>query len=338
MKPRSILSLVRDIGAGNVVVPVMEELRARGHKTLLLAEEGGKAKEVLLAPFTVVNDRTTLLTALRSFCPDIVISGLSSPRVLEEILDKEALHMHLPLVHMEDYWGCHVRSPYEASVYVTVDAMAKRLLMEKHPGVRIAIAGIAGISPKIPHPKLVEKMQKLRRRTGAKVIVYPDGGPECEEALPMLVESILRSGVPIVLVSKPHPKSYVLPHPKGGSWGQWLKRELSPLCEKDMVADFAESSDEEVADCADGVVGSYGHIIMRPVVMGKLALTLWTPAIRKSLRQETGLDATPLMLHRFPVLEQVQPLDDFLQGPYPTLDLKPYDVCIATDAVLSLCR
>ncbi len=333
-KKLSVLALVRDIAAGNVVAPALRVLHERGHKTLLLAEEGGKAKDFMTMPFTVVKDCSALIEAVRSFRPDVIISGLSSPRALEGDLDEHAILSGISLVHIEDYWGCHTRSPYPADIYVTVDAAAGRLLHRARPGVPVAIAGFAGVVPTTPNPELARKMDALRRRTGAKVLVYPDGGPECEQALPMLVQSMLATRRPVLLVPKPHPKSSALAHPEGGTWGEWCERSLEPLRNAGKVADFAEPTNE-VADCADGVAGSYGSIIMRPAIAGKLALTLWTPAVWSLLKEETGLDCTPLMLNKtFPVLRKAQPLDDFLLGPHPTLNLKPYDARIAADAVL----
>lgn len=334
MKTYSILGLVRDIGAGNVVAPVMEELRLQGHKTLLLVERGGKAKDVLTTSFTVVPNRAALRKVFAKQRPDVVIVGLSSPRMLENELDAKASLSGVPIVHIEDYWGCHVRSSYRADLYVTVDEMSARFLQGARPGVPVIIAGYHGYTPSAPRLELVRKVEDLRQRTGAKVLVYPDGGPECG-ALPMLVESLLQTRRPVMLAPKPHPKSSALGHPSGGSWGEWLNRALGPLREVGKVVDFAEPTNE-VADCADGVISGYGSIIMRPAMAGKLALTLWTPAVRELLKQETGLDATPLMLHGFPVLEKTQPLDEFLQGPYPMLDLKPFDARVAAAAVLAL--
>ena len=324
---------MRDIGAGNVVAPVMEELRRRGHTTLLLAEEDGQAHQRLTGPFTVIN-KETLNARFAGHAPDVVITGLSIPRALEHALDVLAKRAGIPLVQVEDYWGCHVRAEVEADLYITVDAAAKRFVEDKHPHAPVAVAGFAGIAPVKPSIELMQAMASLRAG-GRTVLVYPDGGPECKRALPMLVASILRTPG-LFLVPKFHPKMDQVTHPEGGTWGQWCRAVLHPLRNRGSVIELAAPTDE-VVEAADGVVSGYSTTLIRAAATGKIALTLWDDIIRKELKCATGLDKTPLMLDgRFPVLKRAMSLDSLLQERQPVLDIRPFDARIAADAITRL--
>lgn len=329
-----MLALVRDIGAGNVVAPIMEELRRRGHTTLLLAEEDGRARYGLTGPFTIIN-KEMLDARFAGHAPDVVITGLSTPRVLEHTLDVLAKRAGIPLVQVEDYWGCHVRSRHTADLYVTIDTAAERLLQRSRPSAGSVIAGFAGIAPVAVRPELAEVLAVIRRERKTKILVYPDGGPECERALPMLVDSILQTPG-LFLVPKFHPKMDQVTHPEGGTWGQWCRAVLHPLRNCGRVIELAAPTDE-VVEAADGVVSGYSTTLIRAAAAGKVALTLWDDIIRKELTCATGLDKTPLMLDgRFPVLKHAMSLDSLLQERQPVLDIKPFDARIAADAIVRL--
>ena len=327
--------LARDMGAGNVLGPVSVELRKRGHDVFLLAEEGGQAMNRLQVPFQVA-DEAALEKLLLAQKPSVIVTGLSSPRMLETRLDQYAECRNVPLVHIEDYWGAHVRSPVLADLVITIDETAKRLVRAARQESRVAVAGFAGIAPVTPRPSLIEKFDAIRK-TGGKILVYPDGGEECQFALPMLVDSILLSETPIYLALKIHPKFKTVPHPSGtGTWDDWCQTKIHPLRERARVLDLSEPTDE-VVEAADGVASCYSTLLIRPAAKGKVAITLWDRIIERLLKRETGLDQTPLMLTgQYPVLDGVRSLDDFFAVTWPALDLKPFNASIAADAIEEL--
>ncbi len=330
-----VVALVRDIGAGNVIAPVADVLRQRGHSVRLFAEADGQAaKRPQPVPFETLTAKDELEQIVAVERPDIVIAGLSSPRHLEEDLDRIAVARNIPLVHIEDYWGAHVRSPFAADVVITIDAAAAELVRAARPNSRIVLAGFSGITKMAPSQSIADKFAALRQRTGLKYIVYPDGGEECDPALRILVESIQRSRIGFVLIPKIHPKfKDVLTPNSHETWGQWCRRELAPLRNRGMVLECEEPVDELVL-AADATASCYSTTLLRAAAAGKGALTLSTPVIKRLLLRETGLSRTPLMMRGgFPILERAMRLDVLLAPPHPRLEIEPFDPIRAADAV-----
>ncbi len=337
---KTFLAFARDMGAANTVVPIAIQLRTLGHTVFICLDQGGKAVEQYPS-FTAVYQPAYFNYLLGQRKVDAILNGLSSPRGdLELWLDANApLLRDTPLlVQCEDYWGAHTRSRVAPDALITIDNTARRLARAAGVRSRICTAGFAGVSPVDPSAHIQLVMQQHRAQTpGVQILVYPDGGPECELALPRLVESILQTRAPVMLVPKFHPKFKKVRHPRGGTWDQWCRQQLVPLYNADKVIDV-EGPTNQVIACADGVASGYSTLLMRPATTGKLALTLWDGAVETELRKETGLAQTPLMLQRkrFPYLTSVMPLDEFFTVAQPTLALPPLQPGKAADFVLSL--
>lgn len=337
---KTFLAFARDMGAAGVVVPVALELRKLGHTVFICLDQGGKAAEQYPS-YTAVYQPEYFKYLLDRHKVDAILNGLSSPRGdLELWLDANArLLRDAPLlVQCEDYWGAHTRSRVPPNALITIDRAARRLARAVGMKGQICTAGFAGISPVEPNVYIRLAIQQHRFQVpGVRMLVYPDGGPECELALPILVQSILRTWAPVTLIPKFHPKFKKVKHPQGGTWDGWCRQQLTPLYEAGRVLNVEGPTDQVVA-CADGVVSGYSTLLMRPATAGKLALTLWDPVIEQRLCAETSLQQTPLMLQRehFPVLTHTTPLDPFLKTQQPTLALPAFQPGKAASFVLSL--
>lgn len=343
---KTFLAFARDMGAANMVVPLGVELRKRGHTVFICLDRGGKAVEQYPS-FTAVYQPAYFDYLMSQRKVDAILNGLSSPRgELESWLDAQApLLRDAPLlVQCEDYWGAYTRSKVAPHGLITIDRAARRLARGAGMRGHICTAGFAGISPVKADMAIQLAMRQHRVEVpGVQILVYPDGGPECELALPMLVESILQTRASVTLVPKFHPKFKKVKHPQGGTWDGWCRQQLVPLYEAGRVLHIEGPTDQVVA-CADGVASGYSTLLMRPATMGKLALTLWDPVIEQQLGRETGLKQTPLMLQharfpeweRFPVLTHVTPLDPFFETQQPTLVLPAFQPGKAAAFVLSL--
>lgn len=335
--PLVVLALARDMGAGNVIAPTLQELERRGCEIALLAERDGHAKDCLRIPFTIIGDSTSLERTMRTVSPDLCISGLSAPRVLEHELDHVAAREGKPLIHIEDYWGSHTRSNVRADLYLTIDDAAERLVKKTYPQAHVRSVGFAGISAVMPSQTVLSLFRAVRKGRHAKILVYPDGGPESRHSLPRLVEAILRTRSDVVLVPKFHPKFAHVPHPDGGTWEEWCWRVIRPLCEANKTIDMSAYATDEVVEAADGVVSGYSSTLMRAAKAGKVALTVWDEAVSQELEKSTGLRETPLMMRRvFPVLREPHALDDILASPQPVLNLALFDARGAAEEILSL--
>lgn len=338
MRKVSVLALVCDIGLANMIVPLLQELERLGHTVTLLAEDSGEAKNHLEVPFSVVDTEVSLRAHVVRHWPDIIMTGFSALRFLETILDRMAKESGTPLVHLEDYWAVHTRGSDEPGLYITIDEFSERLLKKIHPRVPIVVAGLVGVSLVTPSPGLISSFDAIRQRTGGKVLVYPDGGPMCERALPLFVESVLRTNTHVTVVPKFHPAFKTLVCPLGGTWDQWCHSQLGPLRACHRVVDFVDSTDE-VIEAADGVASSFSTTLIRAACAGKLALTLLDEVSREIFKKSTQLDETPLIRDgRFPVLTESQSLDRYFAVTQPVYVIKPFDPSIAARAVLALAR
>ncbi len=326
------------MGGANAIIPMLDELACRGHRTRLLLEGDGAAATRTTTSFIQVTSLEDVQLQFLELHPHVVITGLASPRILENELDRIARDAGVLVVHVEDFWAAHRRAEFVPDLCITVDELAARLIGEDQSGARSVVAGFAGIRNVTPSSEIVDRMHEVRQlHPGTALIVYPDCGPTMELALPRLVASINRTKRPCVLLPKFHPKLVALPRPDGkGTWGEWGTEILTRL-RSPHAAVLLEGSVDEIIECADAVASGYSSTLFRKAIKSELALTLWDKAVQANLRAESGLDLPPLMFAgRYPVLDKVRPLDRYFEHCCPAYPLYPFSAPVAADAVESL--
>ncbi|MBC7836232.1 hypothetical protein H7X87_00425 [Acetobacteraceae bacterium] len=338
------MAFVRDNGAASMVGPLVQALRAHKgeHAVGLYADPDGQAGAKLTSlkigfhHFGAAN-RSESMIRIRQHNVDAVITGLSSPRGQGEVdAEQTAVESGVPIIQAGDYWGCEVRSHIKPHLFITIDKYAAEMAWCRDPFVKICIAGFAGMAPITPSTELIMKMDELRE-TGAKIIVFPDGGPHAAAGLQLLIESIRRSSIQVILITRFHPKFAGM---RMGSseqtLGEYWESILRPLRLADRVRDFSGHTTDELVMAADGVASGYSTLLMRAAVAGKVPITLWTPATQAFLKEETGLQETPLMMRGgFPVITEPQSLDSLFETTWSEVkDLKVYDPKKAADSVL----
>ena len=334
MRSIRVLGVVRSNAAASAVEPLFKELLSRGHLTSLFAEGGGQAAHRLTIPFTKLTERSQLLEAFEEKI-DVVVTGLSWRREFEQIAEVEAKRRNIALVHIEDFWGAHVRTNVKADVLLVIDSMAAHMAHVARPGIRTAVVGLPGLFPVVPGSLLRRRLEDARASTAARLIVYPDSGQEALGTLPMLVESIRQTRTPVVLLPKWNPNVCDEASDDGRTWAERCEEIIAPLRREGKVLDV-EGPTDEVVLCADLTASGFSVLLFRSLYGGKSALTLWTPFVAQLLKEETGLAETPLMMRGYPVLMQPQPLDAILMQKARSSDSKPFDPAGAADAVLSL--
>lgn len=342
MKKRIVVA-IRDMGPANVLLPMVQELRGLGHEVHLLIEKDGRATAKLnesLQPYQLVDEGDSPRDILVKLNPDALVTGISSPRVMEAEFDRQARSFshHVPLVHAVDYWGVEKRAEQPADLYLTIDAVSDTLVRQRWPGRQVSIVqvGFAGITPVKANPDLKARMDSLREKASDKLLVYPDGGPDADPALRHLVSSILETSQRVILIPKFHPKFKDVLREDGTTWGVWCDRVLEPLTMCGRVHMMSEPTDE-IIQYADGVASGYSSTLMRPATAGKLALTLWNQSTASELFRQAGLKKSPLMMQGgYPVLAQPKPLDEFFKRQWPKYELQPLNPSIGAQAILAL--
>lgn len=331
------MGFVRDIGAGNVVSPILLELRKRGYETTLFVEKGGKAEGRVAHPAILIQTAEEIDDALSLVRPSIVVVGLSSPRYLEAVFEEKVRSLGIPVVHAEDYLKAFDRSVLQADLILAPDETAAVLARQSCPDSKVVVAGFAGIMPIVPRESTRQEFDRIRRETGAKILYYGDADPEdSSSTLTLLVQSILITKMPVRLIFSPHPKYAELVVAPRRTQGDILQDVVAPLKEKGLLAACPVGADgDEAAMLADATCSGYSTLLGRAAASGKIALTLRTPEAIRTFKEGTGLDETWLMLMKkgFPVIENPTPLDEILSAPVPPFNIKPLDVAIAADAI-----
>jgi len=336
-----IVGFVRDMGAGNVVSPILLELQKRKHRTMLYIEKGGKAEGRIKHPAEILGSAEEIELALVRERPDVVIVGLSSPnRNLEGMFEMVARSFGIPVVHAEDYLRAFVRSDMQADLILSIDESAAVLARAECPNAKVVIAGFAGIMPITLRSEVAEEFNRVRRETGAKILYCNDADPrDSESTVKLLVESILLTKIPVRLIFSPHPKYAPVIVAGGRTQGDVLQDVIATLLERGLLMQCPPGADgDEGVMLSDAMCSGYSTLLGRAAASGKTAITLRTPEAARTFKEATGLDETWLMLMKggFPVIEKPTPLDDILATPVPSFNVKPLDVVIAADAILEI--
>lgn len=336
--PKKVIGFVRDMGTGNVVAPILNELRIRGHNTLLFIENGGKAEGRVVHPASVLGTESEIQAMFEKEKPDIVIAGLSAPnRNLESVFEEYARAHDIPVVHAEDSLLAFARSGMRADLILSIDEAAASLVLSKHQHARIAIVGFAGIMPLVPRPEVVADFERVRRQTGAKILYCNDADPrDSESTVSLLVESILLTKTPVRLIFVPHPKFAPMIVSDGRMQSEVLRDIIKPLHKKGLLMRCPPGADgDEGVMLADATCSGYSTLLGRAAASGRTALTLRTPEAARAFKEYTGLDKTWFMIMNagFPIIEKPTPLDEILAAKKPVFRVRPLDVRAGASAI-----
>lgn len=333
-----VLASARDMGAANMLVPMVPEFQKRGCDITLLAEEGGIAHNRFNekgVPYTL----TAPISAeevLDRHDPKILVTGLAGPRHFENDLDFAARTRGIPVVNLEDYWGVHARSCLEPDLFVTIDETAVALIREKYQSAAVCVAGLISILPFEPRPEIREQFEEMRA-TGVKIVLFADGGLPCEPNLKLTLASLAMTKMPWRLCTSFHPKAVNAKMPGSETtWGERWNSFLRELRNEGMVFD-TDARGDETAMLADATCSSYSSLLFLAAAVEKHAISLWTPESEQAFFVATERRKAPLLLKEgYPVLRAPYSLDAILASTPPIFDVKPFDARVAVEAILRL--
>jgi len=287
------VAVASDIGAANAVAPVLGALRGRGHTVRLFASEGGKASQrfaELGLEFELAGESAVLPDGASA-----LISGISVPRLAEEVLAQQAYKRYVPLVCIEDLWGGHSRCTTPPALVLTVDDHGVSLVGARWPAVRACAVGFAGLFPLQPRAHVAEAFAEYRKRHGVKVVMFTDARVLYEPGLRLLMESVLASKGRWHLLPSFHPRhrELLVPGTTSSLVGHW-QNILMPLRRRGLVCNIDATGDEAAMLC-DATASSFSSLLLRAALSGRKLFVVDTPEARANLLSGSNLSRNPLI-------------------------------------------
>ena len=348
MAKAKILPVCKDIGAANVVGPIVRELLGMqaGHEIIPVIEGlGGKQwLELWGRPvFQGTEDYKTMPFSLdveaviNHYRPDVIILGESSPNNLEEEFAWAAQQYDIPLVLVEDFWGGFVRitgltkSP---ELILTLDDYAVQLAKEEFSDSHIIVTGNPGVRRSVTDP--AAQVMDLRRQ-GDFVVTLCGGGPETAEQIELLLKCLSMTSADWRLIPRWHPKEANRPDPENRNrpYHEIWDALLAPFGER--VVRVGGPPDNVVV-ASNLVCSGYSTLLTTTVQAGVVAVSLVTPQVQQNLEAESAAREMPHVAlgvaHRVDTpldLAQLQPCSEGARA-----RLKPFDPAVGAAAIEAL--
>lgn len=290
---KKVLVVVRDIGAANMVGPLILLLRRMAH-IIVVAED--KANETFRRAFGITPDydaRVDDLDAsvlLAAHNPDLVIVGIGSPIKLELAFLREANKRGMRTVALEDFHGNHHRLCGERPELLGVLDEYAAMLVEQHRAARsTVIVGNSAIYTGEPSIAAQSKIDQLRQVYGA---VYAFSSGETFSDVALVVECMKRTKG--CLIPRLHPKIVDQKVPNSSAtYGDRWRSILAPL--GDRVVFLPDISSEHAVMLADGTLSGFSLLLYTASWWNKKVYALVTPEVMTSLHRQTGLSTAPIV-------------------------------------------
>ncbi|OHB16207.1 MAG: hypothetical protein A2431_02245 [Candidatus Zambryskibacteria bacterium RIFOXYC1_FULL_39_10] len=348
-----ILFVSRDNGGAKMSVPTAKLALDRGHEILIVVEglaadrfqEAGffnydsKAKLVFKGPENQkeISFSVEAHSVLVKFRPDVVVATRSVPDSLESIFGEAANTLGIPLVLMEDYWGCCQLYKARPDVVVTLDEYARELAEMSYPNMRVIIAGNPTVIEKMSIPDEVERrVEELRSQFG-RVIVFAGGNPqEMTVELQLLIEC-LKLTEDWCLISRPHPTIAKSDKEPGLKWADYWNGMLSQFGEHIVSVDCKLG--DALAVLCDATISGFSLMLNTAAYARRAAISLETEIGKQLLFQSGGLTEVPIVkLGCAQSLKEPCDLGPFIRSAdeISLAKLKPFDPAIALKAIESL--
>jgi len=299
-----ILTVCKDMGGANVVAPIAQVLSSQGYEVFPVVEGMAAYRwlQICSVPpvFRGSDDYRRVLfspevrVVFEQYHPNVVVVGEGFPNHLEGEFARAAQARHIPLVLVEDFWRANTRlvlaSPPD--LILVVDAYAARLANMRFPEARIVLVGNPGVRFGIdPAAEVLEL-----RVQGELIITFCGGGPETAEQIELLSQCLAVTSKPWKLIPRWHPKEADRPDPKNGNqpYRETWNALLAPLGDRVVRVDGPPTDNIVVA--SDLVLAGFSTLLTTAAKAGVPAAALVTPAVQKSLQEESGLLEVPQVI------------------------------------------
>ncbi len=283
-----ILVGLRDVGAVNVCLPVIEKLSDWRFPWYIYAE--GVAYERLKDGFTFITT-DPIDNVFDSLNPSLVVATCATKGGDVPInLTEKAKRRNLPVVLVEDMWSAHSAFTWDIlpdEVCVTDEFSKSLVLMSwpNYPEFHIHITGTPVFDKCIDVDTEAAK-HKLRTTLNLNeswpIVFFPGTGlvSGMAEVIQMLVIALNSLHIPVYLILRDHPS--VPP-------SETLKyREALGKLKIGRVIDSSKLNSNEVNAGSDIIVGTFSTMTVEACYMRKPVLIIWTPEISRVLMEATS--------------------------------------------------
>lgn len=216
---------------------------------------------------------------------DVVVVGISSlasaGHALEENAAKMARSHGIPVVFIDDDFGCFNKHLLVPDLYLTINSLSEKLIREKHACANIAIVGdnAVGITPS---NKAITSLEEIRAGGKKVALLYCHKNPQTEAAAEYAL-ACLKKSPDFVLIPTLHP----------GSPPEFIERCKGRISE--FQADHSNSvrylegvSSDHIATLADITFGTHGTGIRVACYSGQTPILAWSRDIGSLLKDDVG--------------------------------------------------
>jgi hypothetical protein len=297
-----ILFVSKDMGSGNVLVPVAKIMR-HALEVVVVAEglsvPHWKKEEFNLyfqgtadyrdEPFSLDPYAT-----LKKVKPDVVVTGHSNPLHLDEKFGLAANEAGIPLVWIQDFWGGGVKNAAKPDLIFTLDHIGADIL-KRNPRFEkkdIRISGNLALNA-LENFAIPEDLAIKLNHLTKPVILLAGGGVSTASVIKVIVESLKQTPGDWTLVPRFHPKWAERAYSGGKTYGEIWRELLSEL--GDRVVEVPTQNADALAMLCDMTVSPFSTLLLSSVVAKKIPVSVRTPEMIKDISGQNGLTRYPLV-------------------------------------------
>jgi hypothetical protein len=298
---KQILAVVKDPGGTAAVLPVVDELKKRGHKVNLVAN--GKADELLAKGQRDFFSANTAEAALGHFgTPDALITSMCSGGGVGRDL-VPLLRGKIPTVAVQDQWGARLNTDwadiwYRPDYLVVGDEVARDIVLRAWPDYLpdwVVVMGYPALDALAGFDRhgACRRVCELLGISGAVPLFYFSGQVQASScALRELLHALEHLALPCTVAAAMHPRMDDADKP---AWEQVIRehaRLVAPLPEQ-------KPSETELVAAAHATVSMFGSALTTAAALHKPAISLMYPG---SAMQERYLEVTGQLMSEHPLV------------------------------------
>ncbi len=294
--------VARDIGSANVTSRVAHSLLGRGHQVYAVTE--GKATGIFLnsgihpivaLPEVITQNSIDFGDLFDTFCPDGVVTGLSSPINLENTAGQVANAKHIPLAIIEDGHGVSKRTGAHPNLVCAVDEIGVAESEKNHPDAKVIKAGNIGVKDISPSEEMKKCVTYLRSKYDALFVFTESGKPNnsaVDEQIDLLIKCVRMSTGKICIIPRLHPKWANVIKEGMSLHARWMGKLLSGI---PTLEEVSTGNTDELVALADGTVSVLSTLLTTSASCGKQAISLRTPRSTRFMQEIMGFSTLPLV-------------------------------------------
>ncbi len=259
--------------------------------------------------------------------PDVIVVGCSSPISIEQTFADAAKKYEIPLVILGDIRGSFKRiQRIERALVLVADEQDRQLAVDD--GFKTAVVGLREAVPPPISLETAELFETIRGDIGRVVHFAASGQPKrIAQELECVLESSRLTTIPHFISFQPNQKIISQMHPRGGTWGDWLKRAI------DGRADWIAGPCVRYADATISPSVS----ALSAACMGKIGIGLRCAAVEDVLASEPGVIDQLEKYEReygLPIIREPLDLSPLLTRRTP-VHVKAFDPSLALQSIVS---